>query len=441
MPPATVVEEDDSSLNSQDQSQVSRYSPMPTTSNEMPLLHGDHHSGGDLSLQRLQTQSPDGHHRPSLDSSLQETSSLMRVDSNLPREGSDPRGEAPPYFEVVDHTLEENDSGAPTTTTPRTSSPMPSSTSTSPQQQQRTRSGFRTFLNRMSIISHAPEHRRTETVSTSNTHNSSASTTPSRIISNHRVTPSTGSAVTASMFRTISRQRSNHTLNSSVRLNSPSLISLNSISSPLPHTLIRTEFTYPKSGPTPEQLKFISSRENLSRFAVPYGPDAIAFAASSSRQDLEPPPPDFETSSSLVRPRLDSLGNAGRPSISEPVPTTTDHQSGDTRSSQPGSPPSEDVADTSIPSITTHTESPSSTSTPIHTDPLPPLLPPITITEFGNLYNNNTSTSRSESRASNFSFQSYATAAESLSRARIGSDSGRSTPRLGDSGIIDGQSR
>ncbi|KAF8802374.1 hypothetical protein BYT27DRAFT_7341452 [Phlegmacium glaucopus] len=489
--PAAMVEmpaDEDDSLNSQDNSQVSRYSPMPITSNNLPLLHNDDPSG-DLSLQSL--RSPNSNSRPSFDSSLQETSSLMRVDSNLPRESSDQRGEAPPYFEFADHTP-ESDSGAPTTQTPF----MPSSTSS---ESQRRGSAFRTFLNRMSMMSHTPEHRRTESnqsVSTSNTHRRDRST-PIRT-SNHRASPS------ASMFRTISRQRSNHTLNSAVRLNSPSTISLNSISSPLSHTLIRTEFSYPKSGPTPEQLKVISSRENFSRFGMPYGVDAIAFAASSSRQDLEPPPPVFEASSSqssLARPGpsgLQSSDNAadtreGRPPIPEPTLEGGEAaRDSTTPSSLPLDTQSENVANTSTPSITytepssaspstskipnpiSPTDPSSSTSTskipnPLSpTDPsssasstfkdisptdrsssptpstyiLPPLPPPINIfSEFGNLYTSTSltpqdATTRSESRASNYSFQSYATAPESLGWGYINSDSGRSTPRLGDGHVV-----
>lgn len=87
------------------------------------------------------------------------------------------------------------------------------------------------------------------------------------------------------------RKKSTATLNSTRNLTSPSSLSVNSISAPLTHTLVRTEFGYPKSGPTPEQLRLISSRESIARFGRPYGPDAIAFAASTSRQEL---PPDFE---------------------------------------------------------------------------------------------------------------------------------------------------
>ena len=470
MPAAIVaapVDEDDDSLNSQDRSQVSRYSPMPMSSNNVPLLHDD--PSGDLSLQSL----PSHNSRPSFDSSLQETSSLTRVDSNLPLESSDERGEAPPYFEVVDHTPELH-SGVPIT---RTSSSTPSPTS---PESRRSGSGFRTFLNRMSMMSHTPEHRRVgsdQSVSTSNTHRRDRST------QNHRASPS------ASLFRPISRQRSNQTFNSSVRLDSPSLISLNSISSPLSHTLIRTEFTYPKSGPTPDQLKVISSRENFSRFGVPYGPDAIAFAASSSHQTLEPPPPGFDASSSqlsLVRPvssRLASSDNAAdtqqvRPSISEP---TLGREVVATRSSLPmDNTQPENVIDTSTTSSITHTEpssAPSSTfidpnpishsdpsstsedpdpisptdpssSSSTSTHPHPHLLPPINIiSEFGSLYPSSTLSTpkdatgffsaRSESRASNYSLQSYATASESLARGYISSvGSGRSTPKSGDRHVV-----
>ena len=443
---ATVTEEEDSSLISRDRSQVSGYAPMPTpTTNEMPFLHDVEHSG-DLSSPTLLTSNA---RRSSSDSSLQETRSLMRVDSNFTEESPDPRGEAPAYFEVVD---QEYNPELPTTQ----SSSTPSSTLPEPQPR---RSGFRTFLNRMSMMSHVPEHRRAESDQsfTSNGHRPNHSI-QSRT-SNHRPSQSSSGH---SMFRTLSRQRSIQTLNSSVHLNSPSLISLNSISSPLSHTLVRTEFTYPKSGPTPEQLKVISSRENFSRFGVPYGPDAIAFAASSSRQDLEPPPPDFEASSSqlsLVRPgvsrRLDSSGNVvvgdtqERPSISEPVSEGgTDHGVGSTQTSEAQAEvaPPNTATDSIAPSIT-HNESstspsisrvtdpisltdPSSTSTHSHT--VPHLLPPAN--EFGKLYTSSLApqdaSSRSESRASNYSFQSFATAPES-GYVNGGTDSRPSTPRLG----------
>jgi hypothetical protein len=64
---------------------------------------------------------------------------------------------------------------------------------------------------------------------------------------------------------------------------------------------VRTDFVYPRSGPTPEQLKLISSIESVSKFGVPYGPDAVAYA-SASLVNLHGPPPEFEE-----RPSLDGL--------------------------------------------------------------------------------------------------------------------------------------
>ena len=115
----------------------------------------------------------------------------------------------------------------------------------------------------------------------------------------HRVTQSGGSTSTLNLpFRTLSRQRSTTTLPSNgsrVNLTSPSVISLNSISAPLSHTLMRTEIRYPRGGPTPEQIRLISSRESLGRFGVPYGRDAIEHAQNSRMElPLEPPPPAFE---------------------------------------------------------------------------------------------------------------------------------------------------
>ena len=94
------------------------------------------------------------------------------------------------------------------------------------------------------------------------------------------------------MFSLLSRTRSNGNLSISgaEALTSPSMISLHSISHPLTHTLVKTEFTYPKNGPTPDQVRLIASRESFARFGRPYGADAIAYAASTSRIDLEPPP-------------------------------------------------------------------------------------------------------------------------------------------------------
>ncbi|TFK53132.1 hypothetical protein OE88DRAFT_1346749 [Heliocybe sulcata] len=165
----------------------------------------------------------------------------------------------------------------------------------------------------------------------SHSHSNSNDGLPGTRRPTHRANQSsTGSilGLTSSAFRTISRQRSSNTLNSA-HLNSPSTISLHSISAPLAHTLTRTEIVYPRSGPTPEQIKLISSRESLGRFGVPYGPDAIAYAASSSRVNLSLPPPDFDFAiPEGARPQTgDSSGSSGeqgdgqtRRSMSQPRP-------------------------------------------------------------------------------------------------------------------------
>jgi hypothetical protein len=52
---------------------------------------------------------------------------------------------------------------------------------------------------------------------------------------------------------------------------------------------VRTDFVYLHSGPTPEQLKLISSVESVSKFGVPYGPDAVAYALAWSISTGHPP--------------------------------------------------------------------------------------------------------------------------------------------------------
>ncbi|KAH9947800.1 hypothetical protein B0H21DRAFT_821639 [Amylocystis lapponica] len=129
-------------------------------------------------------------------------------------------------------------------------------------------------------------------------------------------------SLTSSMFRARSNTHARELLNS------PSTISLNSISSPLSHTLIRTEFTYPKAGPTPEQMKLISSLDSFARFGVPYGADAVAFAASASHMSLNPPP-EFEEVAGSSR-NNEGLGTpeveGTSPSSVEPQPAPAENE-------------------------------------------------------------------------------------------------------------------
>ena len=135
----------------------------------------------------------------------------------------------------------------------------------------------------------------------------------SRIDRTHRDRNNNSS--TGSVFTVLSRTLSRNLEDAS--LTSPSMISLNSISPPLTHTATRTEFTYPRTGPTSEQVKFLSSKETFGRFGLPYGPDAVAFAASSSGLDL---PPDFDSihrpSFSDLSPNPDDAGSSLRRSTS-----------------------------------------------------------------------------------------------------------------------------
>lgn len=115
-------------------------------------------------------------------------------------------------------------------------------------------------------------------------------------------------------------------------ITSPSMISLNSISPPLTHTVTRSEFVFPRTGPTSEQVKFLSSKETFSRFSVPYGPDAVSFAASSSRPDL---PPDFDSVHQLTIGDLSSSpigGNGpdlGRSTSTRMISTDSNSDRGD----------------------------------------------------------------------------------------------------------------
>ncbi|KAG6824800.1 hypothetical protein H0H92_005801 [Tricholoma furcatifolium] len=270
MPHATIVmeplsEDGEETLHSRNNSRTSQYPPLPATPVDAPLLQRID-SSGDMSDQLM---IPPGGimARRSIDTLMN-----SEEESSLAPE-YDERGEAPGYFEAI---------GAvePTVTTGPPSSPDP----VPPR-----RSGFRTLLhsipNRFST--HYPSHTRAESsvsaISSNDTHigrESRASHRPSH--------SGSGSILSIAPFRTLSRQSNNN-------LTSPSMISLNSISAPLTHTLTRTEITYPRSGPTPEQVKLISSRETFARFARPYGAEAIAFAASLSQQDLnEAPPPEFD---------------------------------------------------------------------------------------------------------------------------------------------------
>lgn len=202
----------------------------------------------------------------------------------------DPRGEAPPYFEVVDHDIPHTLPNEPTV----------SGTSihdAAPDRRSRFSFLFNPFGGSsrhppISIYNRAatPEHSRNvsslSVASTNSGHGRNRSGSHSKLLKTFRP--------------------HDH----SVPMTSPSTISLNSISAPLTHTVVRSEFRVPKGGMTPEQIKAITSRNALERFGVPYGPDAVAFSASRSNMA---PPPDFDTTVS------GSLGQASGSSSADLV--------------------------------------------------------------------------------------------------------------------------
>jgi len=331
----------------------------------------------------------------------------------------DERGEAPAYFEVVDMQSQPSQTqNEPQTAAAITPTEAPPQTVSPPPEQRM--SGFRTFLNRMSVVG-APRgltHARMDSGASSTTGErpSSPNTT-----SRHRPTLSNASSI----FRTMSRQSG--AAGSSNALTSPSMISLGSISAPLTHTLTRTEITYPKSGPTPEQIKMISSRESIARFGVPYGEEARAFA-STSRLDLRSPPPDFDSvvaersgahartesggtrRSSFVRAETPRVAEAEEASVQTPS-TSTDNQA----SSSTSAPPSTSIRSKAA-TATTYQSISSSTQPSVSEFGVRLEAPPSAWSQNGNTGTNASSmyTSRSESRASGYSVQTFATAAESV---------------------------
>lgn len=94
--------------------------------------------------------------------------------------------------------------------------------------------------------------------------------------------------------------------------NPTSNISTSSISAPLPHTLVRTNFVYPSSGPTTEQMRFISSVETIGKYGVPYGKAATAARSQELllAQMAPPPPFNFEDSAGVGTSEGHSSGEA-----------------------------------------------------------------------------------------------------------------------------------
>jgi hypothetical protein len=237
------------------------------------------------------------------------------------RQLPDPRGEAPPYFEVVGNLAEAgvtSDGLARVETTdtlpiaPDSPSISDVESATAPVTRQRSvLRGLIDAASRALSPPHAtPQPPRTfrpsmDVASSPSPRPSNVSTRPAPARSppaGHRATASgSGSvfSIASSAFgRAVSRNGTRSISNLPADFTSPSTLSITSISAPLTHTAVRTDFVYPRSGPTPEQLKLISSVESVSKFGVPYGAAAVAYA-SASLVNLHGPPPGFEETPSL----------------------------------------------------------------------------------------------------------------------------------------------
>ena len=351
MPPVREDEDESSNSHSRGPSQASYVIVNDDPLAQTPLLD----DSNEVTHERQYTHTSAGSVDIS-DAQLADQFSPLPDNAELP----DPRGEAPPYFEVVGDlggvgaTSEDLSRVDTADTLPIAPDTLPVSDATSPPV--RRRSMFRGLINAASRALSSPHPTSTPLPLSRPSRDTafSASPRPSNLsnrqgsarspLSGHRATPSqSGStqSVTSSAFgRVVSRTHSRSVTNVAAGLTSPSAISMASISSPLTHTAVRTDFVYPRSGPTPEQLKLISSIESVSKFGVPYGPDAVAFAsASASLVNLHGPPPEFEE-----RPSIDGLPG---PSVGETRPRAASALS---RVSRDGNTPESRISLSSLPS-------------------------------------------------------------------------------------------
>lgn len=322
-PDATVVDgdEEDPEASTDSDPQFPITPPQEASAELAPLIESGRACGPPVNLSRPSTDY--SRQRPESRDTIGSTSlaSISQDSSHVnyhPLLG--PRGEAPGYFEVVG----QADSAVDLTSIDRIPSSIPASPvvpdgvspPASPQLPSPRRSGFHTLLNRTSISRTANNHARLGSSGSGNSSNIHAPDSPSRA---HARGASTTSLISV---LGLNRQKSFTSHNSSrSHLVSPSLISLNSISAPLTHTAIRTEFAaFPKQGLTPEQMRLISSREGLAKFGVPYGADAKAFA-SMSATDLASGerPPGFEA----VAGENGSGGDASTSAAAEPSASTS----------------------------------------------------------------------------------------------------------------------
>ena len=341
---------DDEDIRNQTRAGSSRYYPIPTPANTMPLLQeqpqdrnsndnnntNDGISLQDLSHQRQRTggsTSIDTTSTTGSDSANTNTQSLSPTSNSTLPLGAAPPLLPPAYFEVVadddvplsaqtyypPHASSSRYSIMSSSTSTFSTSNAPllghsSSTSMLPEAARRNRhSGFRTFLNRVSMSmpiggttsngAGVTSHQRSES-SNSNISSTSFFRRPGSSLSSISLAMNQNQSHHTRQNPSISQSRAS-------LLSSPSTVSINSlsISAPLTHTASRTQFTFPQlaatmattatkmgAAPTPEQMRVIAAREAIGKFGVPYGPDAVAFAAAREVGGgvVGPPPPGFE---------------------------------------------------------------------------------------------------------------------------------------------------
>jgi len=194
----------------------------------MPLLERDSHampfSNAGLSPSQAQLDTNSSAHYTST------------VDLN------DERGEAPAYFEVVaaDATPAVSGQSPPAPTQAAGTSPA-NSLDSADQSHTRRPSIFRTLFNR------------------------NGEQTPATDLENgaraHQPSTSITSLRSLSLYRTRSGESTDQ---------SQSTIPLRNISAPIPHTLVRTEFTFPRTGPTEQQSTFLPAPLPLPHVYLPW---------------------------------------------------------------------------------------------------------------------------------------------------------------------------
>jgi hypothetical protein len=266
---------EDGEGHSRNNSRASSYGNVPDSPQDLSLIQGDESLDNTNNRSSRHLLPPNSTNSP-LRGSFDTTNSRESEESSsslLQHAGDDPRGEAPPYFEVVD--LDNNGGrrqqmgGSAAENATEASSYAPQSAtvgsrrSHDPETQEnrhsRRLSGFRGLLHTLTntntrspvppIPQEPPQRSSGHIRDASGASVTSASTHDSRILNareratsraSHRPSTSGSGSGLNSVFRTVSRQRSQTTLHSA-HFNSPSMISLNSISAPLTHTLTRTE--------------------------------------------------------------------------------------------------------------------------------------------------------------------------------------------------------